>query len=51
MHPAWLRVLDAIGKLIGRPGLADYAKAKASNDPAVLEQFAQQHPEAMPAPM
>jgi hypothetical protein len=47
---AWLRVLDAIGKLIGRPGLADYAKAKAAGDPAALEQFAQQHPEAMPAP-
>jgi hypothetical protein len=47
---AWLRVLDAIGKLIGRPGLADYAKAKAAGDPDALEQFAQQHPEAMPAP-
>jgi len=48
--PAWLRVLDAIGKLIGRPGLPDYAKAKADGDPAVLERFAQDHPEAMPAP-
>ena len=27
---AWLRVLDAIGKLIGRPALADYAKSKAA---------------------
>jgi hypothetical protein len=43
-------VLDAIGKLIGRPGLADYAKAKAEGDPTALEQFARQHPEAMPAP-
>ena len=48
--PAWLRVLDAIGKLIGRPGLADYAKAKAGGDPAMLEQFAMLHPEAMPSP-
>jgi hypothetical protein len=48
--PAWLRVLDAIGKLIGRPGLPDYAKAKAGGDPALLKQFAQDHPEAMPAP-
>ena len=34
--PAWLRVLDAIGKLVGRPGLADYAKAMADGDPAML---------------
>jgi hypothetical protein len=47
---AWLRVLDAIGKLIGRPGLQDYARAKAAGDPQVLEQFAQEHPEALPAP-
>lgn len=47
---AWLRVLEAIGKLIGRPGLADYARAVASGDAAALAQFAQAHPEAMPAP-
>lgn len=48
--PAWLRVLDSIGKLIGRPGLADYAKALGAGDAAAIEQFARAHPEAMPAP-
>lgn len=46
--PAWLRMLDSIGKLIGRPGLADYAKALAGGDSAAIEQFARTHPEAMP---
>jgi hypothetical protein len=46
---AWLRVLEAIGKLIGRPGLADYAKARAADDPAVLEQFTKAHPGEVPA--
>lgn len=50
LDPAWLRVLEAIGKLIGRPGLADYARAKAGGDPAVLERFAREHPAEVPPP-
>lgn len=48
--PAWLRVLEAIGKLIGRTGLADYAKTMSAGDAAAIAQFAREHPEAMPAP-
>src|SRR4029079_12160633 len=46
--PAWQRVLDAIGKLVGRPGLADYAQAMADGDRPRREKFARLHPEAMP---
>ena len=46
--PAWLNILEAIGSRVGRPGLADYAKAKAAGDPAVLAEFARTRPEEIP---
>jgi hypothetical protein len=40
----WLGTLAAIGKLVKRPGLADYARAAASRDASDLERWAKTYP-------
>ncbi|HXQ16408.1 MAG TPA: SUMF1/EgtB/PvdO family nonheme iron enzyme [Caulobacteraceae bacterium] len=42
-HPAWLKILDRIGELMGRPDLADYARA-VGHATALLHRFADRHP-------
>ena len=42
---AWLGALAGIGKLVGRPGLADYVRASASTSPDDLTHWAQTYPE------
>lgn len=42
---AWLGTLAGVGKLVGRPGLADYARASASGLPEELTRWAQTYPE------
>lgn len=42
---AWLGALAGIGKLVGRPGLADYVRAIAANSPADLTRWAQSYPD------
>jgi hypothetical protein len=42
---AWLGALAGIGKLVGRPGLADYARAIAANSPTDLTRWAQAYPD------
>lgn len=46
--PAWLNVLDAVGRHVGRPDLADYARAKAAGDPAELAKFTAPGPDQRP---
>jgi len=42
-HPAWLKILDRIGDLIGRPALADYSRA-IGQATSLLHRFADRHP-------
>jgi formylglycine-generating enzyme required for sulfatase activity len=42
-HPAWLKILDRIGELVGRPALADYARA-VGQATSLLHRFADRHP-------
>lgn len=42
---AWLGVLAGIGRLVGRPGLADYARATASGSTADLARWAKTYPD------
>lgn len=43
--PSWLGVLEAIGGLVGRPGLAAYVEAHAKNDPHALRDWAKKYPD------
>jgi formylglycine-generating enzyme required for sulfatase activity len=42
-HPAWLKILDRIGELMGRPALADYSRA-VGQATSLLHRFADRHP-------
>lgn len=42
---AWIGALAGIGKLVGRPGLADYVRAVAANSPGDLTRWAQAYPD------
>lgn len=42
-HPAWLKILDRIGELMGRPALADYSRA-VGQATSLLLRFADRHP-------
>lgn len=43
-YEGWLDLLAAIGKKVGRPGLAAYSKAQARGDIEGLRRFAQDYP-------
>ncbi|MBN9001909.1 MAG: toll/interleukin-1 receptor domain-containing protein [Rhizobiales bacterium] len=47
-HGPWLATLEVIGRHVGRPGLADYARA--GDDPAALAAWARAYPEDPRAP-
>ncbi|HXQ13915.1 MAG TPA: SUMF1/EgtB/PvdO family nonheme iron enzyme [Caulobacteraceae bacterium] len=42
-HPAWLKILDRLGDLMGRPALADYSRA-VGHATSLLHRFADRHP-------
>ncbi|MGH7023230.1 MAG: SUMF1/EgtB/PvdO family nonheme iron enzyme [Caulobacteraceae bacterium] len=44
-HPAWVKILDRVGQLMGRAELADYSKAMGQAA-GVLHRFAERHPAA-----
>lgn len=43
-NPEWLSVLDSIGALIGRPGLADYERLEGTRDPAAYGAWIARYP-------
>ena len=42
-HPAWLKILDRIGELMGRPDLVDYSRT-VGHTTSLLHRFAERHP-------
>jgi hypothetical protein len=47
--PAWIKLFDRLGKLIGREGVAAAARAFATGDERTLYDFARRYPEEPPA--